>query len=94
MEGAGALSTSTLSRAVLNELLTEVSDYLSSRALARRITLSTALTSQSPRVGGDRIQLRCSCHSARRALKQPKPRQATAGVLHVAVLPTPIADRR
>lgn len=41
----------------LNELLTEVFDFLSTQALARRITLSTALTPQSPRVGGDRIQL-------------------------------------
>jgi signal transduction histidine kinase len=41
----------------LNAMLGEVFEFLSAQAAARRITLSTRMTPQAPRVDGDRIQL-------------------------------------
>jgi signal transduction histidine kinase len=41
----------------LNEILSEVFAFLSAQASARRVTLNTSLTSQAPRISGDRIQL-------------------------------------
>lgn len=41
----------------LNEILSEVFAFLSAQASARRVTLDTSLTSQAPRISGDRIQL-------------------------------------
>jgi signal transduction histidine kinase len=41
----------------LNEMLSEVFDFLSAQASARAVTLSTSLAPQLPRVSGDRIQL-------------------------------------
>jgi hypothetical protein len=41
----------------LNAMLAEVFEFLSAQAAARRITLSTRMTPQTPSVDGDRIQL-------------------------------------